>query len=177
LNNNLNNPKSNLNIMKNAKLYKVGALCLTFLGAGAFMAFDDAQTDEQKVEAAYEQLVADFKLEQDQLCKTQALAAAQEQFAQMSASVESSEGGNDAPASTTSGGNSDGSSQPPTPTTTTQGGNSTPPPPPPPKEEPKPTAATKGGANQSGGKVSGKGGATKTGDNKSVSTKGGATKK
>lgn len=156
--------------MKKSKLYKVGALCLTFLGAGAFMAFDDAQTDEQKLETAYQQLVTDFNMEQDQLCKTQALAAAQAEWAQMNASAESSEGGNDAPASS-NGGSSQSSSS--------QGGNSTPPPPPPPKEDPKPTTSTKGGATKAGDNTSTstKGGATKVGDNKNVSTKGGATKK
>lgn len=155
--------------MNKSRLYKVGALCLTFLGAGTFMAFDDAQTDEQKVEAAYQLLVTDFKMEQDSICKTQALAAAQAEYAQMSASAESTEGGN-APAASTGG-----SSQ------SAQGGNSTPPPPPPPpKEEPKATSTnTKGGATKSGDNtaVSTKGGATKSGDTKNVSTKGGATKK
>jgi len=67
--------------MKKSSLYKISALCLTFLGAGTFMAFDDAQTDEQKLETAYQQLVTDYNLEQDLLCKTQALAAAQAEWA------------------------------------------------------------------------------------------------
>lgn len=157
--------------MKKSKLYKVGAFCLTFLGAGAFMAFDDAQTDEQKVEAAYEQLVADFHMEQDALCKTQALAAAQDQFAQMNASAQSSEGGNDAPAASI-GGNG-GSSQS---SGASQGGSSTPPPPPPPKEDPKPKqdaqkgrdgGATSGDANSQKGRTGGTttGGDTKTNAN------------
>jgi hypothetical protein len=119
--------------MKKSRLYKISALCLTFLGAGTFMAFDDAQTDEQKVEAAYQELVTTFNMEQDQLCKTQALAAAQAEYAQMNASAEST-GGNDAPASST-GGNSQ-------PASSNQGASdNTPPPPPPP---PKPTTGKAG---------------------------------
>lgn len=135
--------------MKKTTLYKTGALCLAFLSVGVFTAFDDAQTDEQKIEAAYNQLVTDFKMEQDQLCKTQALAAAQTQWMEIKNSMSeggetASSGGNEKPASTSSqGGNSGASSQ---------STDKTPPPPPKKKEEPKvdPQKARTGAGSTSG---------------------------
>jgi hypothetical protein len=102
--------------MKKSGLYKVGALCLTFLGAGTFMAFDDAQTDEQKVETAYQEMVTTFKMEQDQLCKTQALVAAQAHWTALQA--ENATTGTTV--TTTTGGSS---SKGTTTTTTTTGGS------------------------------------------------------
>jgi len=107
--------------MNKSKLYKIGALCLTFLGAGTFMAFDDAQTDEQKVETAYQQLVTDFNMEQEQLCKTQALAAAQAHWTALQNEGSEASGGNTVVTTTTGGGSSQG-----TTTTTTTGGNDEP---------------------------------------------------
>lgn len=156
--------------MKKTRLYKIGALCFTFLGAGAFMAFDDAQTDEQKIETAYQQLVTDFKMEQDQLCKTQALAAAQAQFAQMqNAGGESSQGGNDTPPAISGGNGSSQSSNNNNNNNANQGGNdNTPPPPPPPKEEPKDAQKGRDGGAKTGDADSQKGrtGGTKTTDDK-----------
>lgn len=105
--------------MKKSGLYKVGALCLTFLGAGTFMAFDDAQTDEQKVETAYQELVTTFKMEQDQLCKTQALVAAQAHWTALQA--ESATTGTTV--TTTTGGSSSKGKGTTTTTTTTTGGS------------------------------------------------------
>jgi hypothetical protein len=169
--------------MKKTTFYKIGALSLTLLGAGVFTSFDDAMTDEQKIEAAYNQMVMDFKAEQTELCKTQALEMAQAEWARMQA------GGSESGAAPTYSGSSatrnissssSGSEEPPAATT---GGNVDNTPPPPPKEDPN-AATTKGGAVQQGtGSVTTKGGATQTsGDNKSgsntsVSTKGGAVKK
>lgn len=158
--------------MKKTSLYKIGALCFTFLGAGTFMAFDDAQTDEEKVETAYQQLVTDFKMEQDQLCKTQALAAAQAQFAQMqNAGGESSQGGNDTPPAVSGGNGSSQSSNSSSNNNSSadQGGNdNTPPPPPPPKEEPKDAQKGRDGGAKTGDADSQKGrtGGTKTDDGK-----------
>ena len=174
-----------LNRMKKTTLYKIGALSLTLLGAGVFTSFDAAMTDEQKIEAAYNQMVTDYKAEQTELCKTQALEMAQAEFARMQAEMAS--GGDDAP--TYSGGNDkptrtySGSSKPkpstntntePPVTTTTNTK---------PKKDPN-SASTKGGATQKGtGNVSTKGGAVqkggtaKSGGTGNVSTKGGAVKK
>ncbi|MFK7798397.1 MAG: hypothetical protein AB8E82_13170 [Aureispira sp.] len=173
--------------MKKTTFYKIGALSLALLGAGVFTSFDDAMTDEQKVEAAYNQMVTDYKAEQTELCKTQALEMAQAELARMQAEMAGS-GGGDAPTysgssktrNMSSSSSNTGSEEPPV---TTTGGNVDNTPPPPPKKDPN-AASTKGGAVQQGtgsvttkGGATQKGGATKSGSGSSASTKGGAVKK
>lgn len=170
--------------MKKTTFYKIGALSLALLGAGVFTSFDDAMTDEQKIEAAYNEMVMEYKAEQTELCKSQALAMAQAEWARMQAEMAAGEGdGGEAPTysggsnrPTRNTGGSSGSSGSEEPTTST-GGNTTP------KKDPN-SASTKGGATQQGtGDVSTKGGAVKQGDdsksgsNTNVSTKGGAVQK
>ncbi|MGH1337937.1 MAG: hypothetical protein ACRBFS_17585 [Aureispira sp.] len=174
--------------MKKTTFYKIGALSLALLGAGAFTSFDGAMTDEQKIEAAYNQMVVDYKTEQTELCKTQALEEAQKQFAQMQAEMAGGDaptysGGSDKPTRNYSGSSSNtntntNSGEEPPVTTNTGGNTNTEP-----KKDPN-AASTKGGATQQGsggvstkGGATQKGGATKSGDGGSVSTKGGAVKK
>lgn len=169
--------------MKKTTFYKIGALSLTLLGAGVFTSFDDAMTDEQKIEAAYNQMVMDFKTEQTELCKTQALEMAQAEWARMQAagseSVEAPtySGSSKTRNYSSSSSSNTGSEEPPV--TTASGGNTNTEP----KKDPN-AATTKGGAVEQGtGSVTTKGGATQTGgdtksgSNTSVSTKGGAVKK
>lgn len=167
--------------MKKTTFYKIGALSLALLGAGVFTSFDDAMTDEQKIEAAYNEMVMEYKAEQTEICKSQALAMAQAEWARMQAEMAAGEGnGGEAPtysggtSSGNTGGNYSGGSEEPT---TSSGGNTTP------TKDPN-SATTKGGATQQGsGDVTTKGGAVKQGDdsksgsNTNVSTKGGAVKK
>lgn len=167
--------------MKTTTLYKTGALCLAFLSAGVFTAFDDAQTDEQKIEAAYNQLVTDFKMEQDQLCKTQALAAAQTQWMEMKNSMTEGgqtavSGGNEKPTKPTSTSSSSSSSQGGNNGSSQANSNNTPPPPPKPTSKgsaaksDKTTTTTKTGGGK-GGAVKGKTATTKTGGGKGGAVK------
>lgn len=169
--------------MKKTTFYKIGALSLALLGAGVFTSFDDAMTDEQKIEAAYNEMVMEYKAEQTEICKSQALAMAQAEWARMQAEMAAGDDGTvnrgDAPTYSggsggNTGGNYSGGSEEPT---TGSGGNTTP------TKDPN-SATTKGGATQQGsGDVTTKGGAVKQGDdsksgsNTNVSTKGGAVKK
>lgn len=170
--------------MKKTTFYKIGALSLALMSAGAFTSFDAAMTDEQKIDAAYNEMVMEYNAEQTELCKTQALAMAQAEWARMQADMANGEmvdppaysGGSTGRGTkpVTGGSYSGGNEQPPTTTTT---------PPVNPKKDPN-SSSTKGGAVQKGsGSVSTKGGAVKEGDNtkssgtSSKSTKGGAVKK
>jgi hypothetical protein len=69
--------------MKKTTFYKIGALSLALLGAGVFSSFDDGMTAEQKIEAAYNEMVIEYKAEKAELCKSQALAMAQAEWARM----------------------------------------------------------------------------------------------
>lgn len=122
--------------MKKTTFYKIGALSLSLLGAGIFTSFDNAMTDEQKIEAAYNQMVTDYKAEQTELCKRQALEMAQAEWAKMQSEMiidgdmeepPTSYQGNSRPSRSysSSSSNNNGSSEQPTTTapTTTTGGN------------------------------------------------------
>lgn len=173
--------------MKKTTFYKIGALSLALLSAGVFTSFDDAMTDEQKIEAAYNQKVMDYKMEQTELCKSQALAMAQAAWAEKQAEMATGDGTEVPPATSYTGGSSKpsrnysgGSNSGEEPTTSTGGNTTTTGTP---KKDPN-ASSTKGGATQQGtGDATTKGGAvqkgddSKSGSNTNVSTKGGAVKK
>ncbi len=66
--------------MKKITIYNIGLFCLALIGISSLMAFDGDQSDEQKIDAAYNELVSAYKMEKDSLCKVAALEEAQVQF-------------------------------------------------------------------------------------------------
>ncbi len=111
--------------MKKTTFYKIGALSLALLSAGVFTSFDDAMTDEQKVQAKLDTMVMEFETAQTELCKSQALAMAQAEWARMQQEMAAGDG--TVPPSYTGGsrgdkpvtGGNSGSEEP----TTSTGGN------------------------------------------------------
>lgn len=73
--------------MKKTTFYNIAFVCLAFAGLGVFTAFNDAQTDDQKVDAAYDLLLTTFATEKDAECKAQALAQAATEFQAMQAAA------------------------------------------------------------------------------------------
>ena len=116
--------------MKKVTIYNIAFVCLALIGIGALTAFDGSETDEQKIEKAYQVLVDTYNAEQDSLCKVSAMAAAEVVLqGEIAASANSNGGEEEQPAPT------------PAPKPSPVGGGETqetPPPPPAPEPEPNP---------------------------------------